>query len=192
MDSAPSSSSPIVVGSIIGITSSTEAAGIRMSIPSLLTKSWIWWRQQEKLPADEEYNHAMHRTAGPGTSLAPERGRPRRDPAGPGPRQDHPPVMGSVGHSDPRPEGVRPAARGGGAGHRCPLLLRSVVRTIRCRPSSPIGVACMRRPQTTFPLARPSGMASSNRPGSRIQVPAGPSSSPSTRLSLCHRNLPRR
>ena len=39
----------------------------------------------------------MHRTAGPVTSLAPERGRPRRAPAGPGPRQDHPPVMANVG-----------------------------------------------------------------------------------------------
>ena len=45
-------------------------------------------------------NHAIHRTAGPGTSLAPERGRPRRDPAGPGPRQDHPPVMPTLADKD--------------------------------------------------------------------------------------------
>jgi hypothetical protein len=41
-------------------------------------------------------NHAIHRTAGPGTPLALERVCPRRVPAGPGSRRDHPPVMASV------------------------------------------------------------------------------------------------
>ena len=47
-------------------------------------------------------NNAMHRTVGPGTSLAPRRGCPRLGPAGPGPRRAHPPVMASVGHEGAR------------------------------------------------------------------------------------------
>jgi hypothetical protein len=47
-----------------------------------------------------ESNNAMHRTAGPVMALAPKRGRPRRAPAEPGPRQDHPPVMANVGPGD--------------------------------------------------------------------------------------------
>jgi hypothetical protein len=40
--------------------------------------------------------NAIHRTAGPGTGLARDGRVPDCEPAGPGPRQDHPPVMANV------------------------------------------------------------------------------------------------
>jgi hypothetical protein len=42
-------------------------------------------------------NHGIHRTVGPVTALAPKRECSPPGSAGPEPRQDHPPVMPSVG-----------------------------------------------------------------------------------------------
>jgi hypothetical protein len=64
---------------------------------------WIHWPSTltgNTAREEQRDNNAMHRTVGPGTSLAPKRGRPRRVPAGPGSRQDHPPVMASVRPQD--------------------------------------------------------------------------------------------